>query len=260
MQIVYSKLDPAGTNISKKLAKLIENNNSEIKKEDIICINESLLYSDKEIEKITENEFILFASRHKSESGKPSFTVHVPGNWGKAEMGGKDNEISFSDPIRMKTLISLLNEKNRNSNLNMNVTMEVDHHGPFCKTPCSFIEIGSSENEWKNEKYAEIVAEVINEHEDKMEEIDVKEISVGVGGGHYCPAFNKHEIEGKIAFAHVIPNYAVEMLKYETFVQAFDRSKEEVESLYIDWKGLKQEQRKKVIEYCDEYGIQYKRI
>ncbi|MEM3543792.1 MAG: D-aminoacyl-tRNA deacylase, partial [Candidatus Micrarchaeia archaeon] len=63
-----------------------------------------------------------------------------------------------------------------------------------------------------------------------------------------------------IAFAHIIPNYAVDNLEYPTFTQAFERCSEEVENVYIDWKGLKQEQRKKIIEFCNEYGVEYKRI
>ncbi len=259
MQILYSKSDPAGVNIARCLKSLIEKGDSSISEKDLNETKESLLYSDDLVRKI-EDEFVLFASKHKSESGKPSFTVHVPGNWGKAEMGGKDREISFSDPIRMKALVMLLNERNGKMKLDMNVTMEVDHHGPLCMKPCAFVEIGSSEKEWKNEKYAEVVAEIINEFEEFTEKIEVREISVGVGGGHYCPAFNKHEIEGKIAFAHIVPNYAVDQLEYSAFTQAFERSCEEVENVYIDWKGLKQDQRKKIIEFCNEYGMEHKRI
>ncbi|MEM3369428.1 MAG: D-aminoacyl-tRNA deacylase [Candidatus Micrarchaeia archaeon] len=259
MQILYSIADPAGVNIARSLKSIIEKGDSDISEKNLTEVKESLLYSDDLVRKI-EDEFILFASKHKSESGKPSFTVHVPGNWGKAEMGGKDKEISFSDPIRMKTIITLLNERNKQMKLDMDTSMEVDHHGPFCMRPCAFVEIGSSEKEWKNDKYAELVAEIINEFEEYMEKIEVKEISLGVGGGHYCPAFNKHEIEGKIAFAHLIPNYAVDSLEYPTFTHAFERSSEEVENVYIDWKGLKQGQRKKIIEFCNEYGVEYKRI
>lgn len=259
MKIISSKTDIAGTGIMNGIKEIINSGKSEIKEHDLMEIEESLLYSDKVIENISD-EFILFASRHKSESGKPSFTTHVPGNWGKAEMGGRDGEISYSDPIRMKAIAVGLNRKKKKKDYPVDVTLEVDHHGPLCLKPCAFIEVGSSEAEWKNKKYTDSVAEVINEFEDIMEEIEVKEIAVGVGGGHYCPAFNKHEIDGKIAFAHVIPNYAVNDLKYETFLQAFERSSEEVESIYIDWKGLKQEQRRKIISFCDEYGIEYKRL
>ncbi|MCX8202607.1 MAG: D-tyrosyl-tRNA(Tyr) deacylase [Candidatus Micrarchaeota archaeon] len=259
MRILYSKQDPAGTNVALRLSSMIENGKTGISEKDLVQIEGSLLYSDSIVKKI-EDEFIIFASKHKSESGKPSFTIHVPGNWGKAEMGGKDREISFSDPVKMKSMAVLIKEKNKEMGADLNVTLEVDHHGPFCATPCAFIEIGSSEREWKIEKYGKIVGEVISEYEDNVKEIDVNEICIGVGGGHYCPAFNKHEFEGNVAFAHIVPNYAIDSLEYETFIQAFERTTEEIDCVYIDWKGLRQEQRKKIIGFINEYGMEYKRI
>ncbi|MEM3543793.1 MAG: hypothetical protein QXF07_02110, partial [Candidatus Micrarchaeia archaeon] len=83
MQILYSIADPAGVNIARSLKSIIEKGDSDISEKNLTEVKESLLYSDDLVRKI-EDEFILFASKHKSESGKPSFTVHVPGNWGKA--------------------------------------------------------------------------------------------------------------------------------------------------------------------------------
>lgn len=247
MYILYSKYDQAGKNIADCIGRVE-------KKANILEVEVSLLNSDSIVEKI-EERFIVFASRHKSESGKASFTIHVPGNWGIAEMGGKDREISFSDPLRMKAIAFLLNKEGK-----LDVSLEVDHHGPLCMKPCVFVEIGSSEKEWNNLVYAETAANAIIFHEDAMNELDVKEIGIGVGGGHYCPAFNKYEFDGNVAFAHIIPNYAVDKLEYSTFVQALERTTEEIDSVYIDWKGLKQEQRKKIIDFSNEYGIEYKRI
>jgi len=258
MHIIYSTQDPAGVNICRSIKDNLKKNrtyNINITKIDI-----SLLYADEVVNNI-ETEFIIFASKHKSESKRPSFTVHVPGNWNKAEMGGRDKEISYSDPIKMKALIMTLHKKvTKNMKENIPVTMEVDHHGPLCKKPCSFIEIGSGEEQWNNKEYGDIVGETIVEFMDNINNIDVKTIAVGVGGGHYCPAFNKPEIEGNIAFAHIIPNYAVEEIEYETFVQSIKRSTEEVEKVLIDWKGLKQKERQKILDFTKEFGIDYVRV
>lgn len=258
MHVIYSTQDPAGVNIYNNLKKILEkeqtSNKPEITKTDL-----PLLYSDEIVNKI-ETDFLVFASKHKSESKKPSFTVHVPGNWNKAEMGGKDKQISFSDPIKMKALITALDKKIKKMNIEIPVVMEVDHHGPLCSNPCAFIEIGSSEEQWNNVEYGRIVGETIMEFEDGIDEIEVKTVAVGVGGGHYCPAFNKPEIEGNVAFAHIIPNYAAGAIEYETFVQSIERSTEEVEKVLIDWKGLKQQERQKIIHFTEEYGIDYVRV
>jgi len=248
--VIYSSQDPAGTGIAESLQK----GGIETIRTDL-----GLLYSEVEIERI-KTDFIVFASKHKSESGSPVFTVHVPGNWNAADMGGKPGQISKSDPIMMKALAVTLEKARKRASIEINVGMEVDHHGPLCMVPCCFTEIGSTEKEWKNRKYAEAVAEAIIGFEDEMGRIDVKEIAFGIGGGHYCPAFNKLELEGAVAFAHIMPNYAADGVSIDTFMQAFERTTEEIDIVLIDWKGLKAAQRDKVLKFANEAGAEWRKV
>ncbi len=259
MHVIYSTQDVAGCLITKNLTKI--NNERFVEGKTITKTDESLLNSEKIVNAI-KTDFLIFASKHKSESGKPSLTVHVPGNWSSAQMGGKDRQISWNDPIKMKGLICTLSRiaSEKGMKKETEITLEVDHHGPLSRTPCAFIEVGSTMNEWKNERYSIAVAEAIAYYEETLPELEVKKIAVGVGGGHYCPAFNKHEIEGNVAFAHIVPNYAAPVLEYETFIQSFERTTKEVETVLIDWKGLRQQERAKIISYCEKYGKEWERV
>ena len=258
MHIIYSTRDPAGSLISKNLK---EKDPDRFEEGRFLTKTDSSLLDSDELANSIKTDFLVFASKHKSESGKPSLTVHVPGNWASAEMGGKEGQISWSDPMKMKALAFGLSRiaHERGIEKETAVTMEVDHHGPLSHSPCAFVEVGSTMKEWEDERYSEAVAEAIYRIEDYLKEIEVKKVAVGVGGGHYCPAFNKGEIEGDVAFAHIVPNYAAPKLEYETFIQAFERTTEEVEEVLIDWKGLKQQERDKIIGYCGRYGAEWKR-
>src|SRR5581483_11013747 len=48
---------------------------------------------------------ILFASRHRAESGKPALTVHPIGNWGEAALGGKPRALSPTAPVLMGRIL-----------------------------------------------------------------------------------------------------------------------------------------------------------
>ncbi|MFH1470286.1 MAG: D-aminoacyl-tRNA deacylase, partial [Candidatus Micrarchaeota archaeon] len=131
--------------------------------------------------------------------------------------------------------------------------MECTHHGPTSmKTPFFFIEIGSTEKEWVNEKAGEIVADAIMKSVEP--ELPKFRIAMGAGGTHYCPSFTKFEIETDLAFAHIIPNYAADSIEEETFQQGVEKSKTKL--LVLDWKGLKGSQREKIIGFAKNSGLE----
>ena len=250
MEVIFSSKDPAGTLIAKALSECdVESTKTD----------SGLLYAEQDIDKI-KTDFLVFASKHKSESGAPVFTVHVPGNWNAADMGGKPGQISWSDPLGMKSIAVALEKERKRAGIEITVGMEVDHHGPLCTIPCCFTEIGSTETEWNNSKYAAAVAAAITEAKDTQNENSANEIAFCVGGGHYCPAFNKLELGDRIAVAHTLPNYAVDSVAPETFAQAFERTSEEIDVVLIDWRGLKAPQREKVLKLTNEAGAEWRKV
>jgi D-aminoacyl-tRNA deacylase len=207
---------------------------------------------------------IVVLSPHKSAREYPALTVHVPGNWGAAEMGGEPRTLNTVMAGGMREVLRGLHAGNEKYSLGWNVSMEADHHGPTCKSPIMFVEIGSSGREWGNPTAAKIVAEAV------MRMLEWGDDSGGggdcesyfcVGGGHYCPRFSKMGLgegasHGGRAAGHVLPKYGIGELEVDTFSQAMEKSVEEVLGVLIEKDGVNAAQREKVMGLAKEYGAE----
>jgi D-aminoacyl-tRNA deacylase len=191
---------------------------------------------------------IIVASKHKSASGIRSLTVHPIGNWGKAEYGGKDRVVVKTNPHLMTQALRLLK---KNNNLEeYTVSFEATHHGPYLETPTFFIEIGSTEEEWRDDRAGEILAKTILELEEKR-----YVPAIGIGRGHYMPRITDVALHYKISFGHMLPSYAVEYVNEGTLKMACENS-DNCKYAYIHRKGLKSEQKKKVLGILNNLGIE----
>jgi D-aminoacyl-tRNA deacylase len=160
---------------------------------------------DEEIENLGYSpDTIIFASRHASAAKKKTLSIHAVGNFSNAEYGGKDATLVLCNPLLMRKALELLNEKSLEE---YEVCYEATHHGPYLEKPCFFIEVGSTEKEWGDERACKAIAEVILEIEEKQ-----YEIAIGIGGGHYAPRFTDLALEKDIAFGHIAAKYAVPYL------------------------------------------------
>ena len=249
--VIYSTQDPAGVNIAENLREMGQ---------EVLRTEQPLLYSERFLKDI-DTDFIVFASKHKSEKGVPAFTVHVPGNWNAADMGGQPGQVAFSGPIRMKG-IAVQMEKERQMNASSMpeflFSLEVDHHGPMSETPCAFVELGSTEREWSDRKLGAAVARAIANG--LKERITVKEVVFGVGGGHYCPAFTRMELGTDIAVSHVLPGHHIDGIGYETFLQGIERGERKTDTVALDWKGLKGSQREKILSFVEKAGVKWRKV
>ncbi len=90
--IAYSIKDKAGVNIVEELKKI-----GFIPQIPIIELKKETIYSDdlnsKNYPELRNIDFLVFASRHKSEKGNPSLSLHAPGNFRNADFGGKSGKI-----------------------------------------------------------------------------------------------------------------------------------------------------------------------
>jgi D-tyrosyl-tRNA(Tyr) deacylase len=201
-----------------------------------------------------DSEGIVVLSPHRSEREYPALTVHVPGNWDAAQMGGEARTLNTVMAGRMREVLRGLHCGNEKHSLGWNVSMEADHHGPTCKSPIMFVEIGSSEREWGNPTAAKIVAEAVMR---MLEWEGGCEPYFCVGGGHYCPKFSKMGLgDGERAAGHVLPKYGVETLGMDTFSQAMEKCVEEVRGVLIEKKGVNAAQRGIVEKLAKEYGAE----
>ncbi|ASJ15648.1 D-tyrosyl-tRNA(Tyr) deacylase [Thermococcus chitonophagus] len=268
--IMTTKIDKASMNIKEKLIENFGFKESEgsfdgnplYKRGDMIILttNDEMIYYDnldREIERQLDfkPEVIAFASRHSSKQKLPALTTHVTGNWGKAMYGGKDESFAVALPTAMKLALLKMNELN---GLGWTVCYEATHHGPSeLEVPSFFIEIGSSEEEWVNDRAGEIIAEtimyVLNEYERHLGKFKV---ALGIGGGHYAPKQTKRALEGDIAFGHILPKYAQPVSK-DIILKALNRFAENVDAIYVDWKGSRGETRQLAKTLAQELGLEF---
>lgn len=251
--IVASKLDKAGINITTQLSQF-----GQFK---FYLVDKEIIYTENlDLEKINQYDFVIFASKHKSESKEKTLSVHAPGNWRLAEFGGEKNKICKTSALFMKHIFEKLGENVEKHYLKeFKVTMEATHHGPLIDKPCLFIEIGSTETEWGSSRAGFVVAKTISEAISDFRENPYTEIAIAIGGPHYCPSFNKIQMKSNVAISHVIPQYAFP-LSEEMIAEAVKKTDEELDFAVLDWKGLgNSEQRQKITEILDKLYINYRK-
>ena len=266
--IIASSKDHAGINIRnnllglfdfKKLNDNFENNEVyEFKEIDdkivkLYLTNNDLIFSEN-IDRQIDADIFIFASRHRSKENTPAFTIHSIGNWNIAEIGGYERELCYSSAILMKNIFLELNENAKNTNYQ--ITMEATHHGPYVKKPAVFIEIGSTEKEWKNNSNGEIIGKtIIKSLENKNKNYKV---AIGIGGTHYCANFNKIMLGSNVAFSYVCPKYALQYLSEDLIQQSLQKTVEKVDFAVLDWKGLGTEKRR-IVELLKSVNLEFKR-
>lgn len=207
---------------------------------DEFCIAETkerLIYADYidlKLAKYVDFEEILFASRHSSKDGRKIFTVHVSGNAGTADFGGKPYSLAKPSPHTMKNYVLALKER-IDRKPDFEFTMEVTHHGPSeISRPSAFYEIGSTEEEWKDREAAEIVAESMVEAI-KSERRDWN-VAVGVGGTHYAPRQTEIILSTTFTFGHNFAKYTFDHLNARFLAEAVKLS--EAKYIIIDEKSV----------------------
>lgn len=253
--IAYGKDDPAGTNIVQQLKKT-----SFTPQIPIIQLKKHPIYSEN-IDKLPEFkniDFIIFASTHKSEKNQPSLSLHAPGNWRDAKLGGKPGQICSTSAQVLKYLFQQLNKNAQEVREKYEITLECTHHGPLITLPCCFIEIGCNEEQWKDKQAGKIIAKTILSLQNFKPNKNLIP-AVGIGGPHYCPGFNKIQLNSNYAISHIIPQYVLPLTE-NMLKQAEQKTSEQVSTILLDWKGCgKSEQRQEVISLIEKSGLKYKR-
>jgi len=242
--ILTSKADPGSETILTQLLTLTEwdvigeYDGLPVLRNDkyfIVSITKRHIFAEGEDDKIRnalgiEFDTIIVASRHKSVTGRRTLTVHPVGNYKDADFGGKPKTLGIPSPNKMTQALRILSVNAKE--LDYGVCYEVTHHGPFIRTPLFFIEIGSTENEWGDEEAGKAIAKTILDITDPD-----YDVAVGVGGGHYAPRFTEVAMDRRIAFGHMIPNYALDGIDKEMVKMAIKVSGAKL--VYIHRKSMK---------------------
>jgi len=202
-------------------------------------------------------EYYIFASTHKSSSNSQSLTVHTPGNWGNADLGGSARTLNFAYAAKLKVIAQTLSRLSPQLP-GWQVSVEVDHHGPSLDRPALFAEIGSTQNEWGLPEAGQIVAQAIL---DAIKNRETFPTYVGFGGTHYAPKFTPRIIGPGPAFGHLISGYALERdgCDAEMVAQAIEKNVEKPQGALIDWKGIKKEPKGKLVAALEDAGIEWQK-
>jgi len=250
--IIGSKFDVASRNIIMNLMDLGRFNYH--------LINGDMLKSaNLDFLKIKEYDMVIFASKHESKEKHKTLSIHAPGNYREVWGGGKEGRLCPASALFQKHLFNVLNSEAKKAELRYDVTLEATHHGPLIDKPCVFIEIGGSIDEWRDKKASFVVAKTIRRAIETYKENEYYEIIVGIGGGHYCPAFNKLQLKSNTAVAHIIPKY-VKPITERMILEAINQTIEEVDFVVLDYKGLgKKEERDEIIKILDRNYISWKK-
>lgn len=248
--VVSSEQDIAGMNIAsfvKGLPKYITD-------KDIVHA-ESIDKKDQGFSNPIGEDFIIFASKHRGAQEK-ILSLHAPGNWRDSKFGGREGKVCKTSASVLKTFFQ---ELNKNIPEGWQATLECTHHGPFIEKPCLFIEIGSNKENWKDKKAAKAVATTIENAVKILQDNFEYKSAIGIGGPHYCPNFNKIQLNSKYAISHIIPEYALPLTE-EMLKEAISKTIEPVEIVLLDWKGLgKSEERRHALNILNRIGIKYLR-
>jgi D-aminoacyl-tRNA deacylase len=264
--IIASRRDPAAQNVARDLIRLgdlrpvsetsvdlFRQGNVLLKFVETDGIHTNSLNADVQV------DAVIFASRHRSESGEPTLTTHWSGNpTSRAEFGGNPKTLSFTDPPRLRAALLALDQARETRKLDYAVSLEATHHGPTeLGVPTLFVEIGSTEKEWHDIKAAGAVAEAIWK---AATEPTPGKNAVGFGGGHYCNKQSAAIRNDGYAFSHVLSKYFFEEYDEEIVRMAFNRTIGMCRTAVIDWKGVKGADRAELLQTLSEIGVEVVRV
>lgn len=225
----------------------------------LVTLNSESVYAQSLDDSFTSLELIVFISKHSSASGTPTLSVHTPGNLGKAELGGLPRTVSVSPANTMRDVLKAMTRLKEEMQLDYEVSYECTHHGPSLDVPTMFAELGSSPKQWNDSKASEAVAHATMEAIAKLSESHAK-VALGIGGPHYSGKFTRLALKNKTAFGHIIPKYAITYVDLEILRQCIKKTLEKVESLILDWKGIKGENKSELIEMLAKTGLPIEKI
>ncbi|CAI8608588.1 unnamed protein product [Vicia faba] len=123
------------------------------------------------------------------------------------------------------------------------ITLEATHHGPLTNKPTMFLEIGSTEDYWKRQDAAQVMAQLVWEGLGLGGGTDVgnwsrangkKKVLLGIGGGHYVPRHMDVILKDDVWAGHLLSGYSVPMEdpKGETNVEIGGTWKQSIKAAY----------------------------
>lgn len=225
----------------------------------LITLNDESVRAQTLPEDFPNSALVVFISRHSSQSGKPTLSVHTPGNFAAAELGGLPKKVSIAPAVAMQTALKALVHYKDTLLLHYEVSYECTHHGPSLAVPTMFVELGSSETQWNDMKAAQAVA---NATMTAIVEFRAPTDSavLGIGGTHYNQKFTLMALMGEAVFGHMVPKYAISYFDAEILSECMEKTLEKVPLAVLDWKGIRSEDKPGLLSALETAGLPYKKV
>jgi D-aminoacyl-tRNA deacylase len=271
--VVASNKDPASLNIRKQILTQYSFNETtekfqgnviysrQINNGDVylITLNQESVYAQSLSDFFPKSELVVFISRHSSTTGTPTLSVHTPGNVSQAELGGNPREVSVSPANAMRDALKIMAKLAEEMRLKYQVSYEGTHHGPSLSVPTMFAELGSSPPQWNDAAAAEVVAHATMQAVSMFGRSSASTV-LGIGGPHYNSKFTRMALEKEVAFGHIIPKHSVPQIDPAMLGQCVKRTLEKVEHAVLDWKGIRGEDKPRVVEMLNETGLDFQKV
>jgi D-aminoacyl-tRNA deacylase len=225
----------------------------------LVTLKEESVKAQKLPDNFPNAKLIVFISRHSSQSGKPTLSVHAPGNFGEAELGGLSKTLSVAPAVAMQNALKALLHYKETFCLNFEVSFECTHHGPCLSVPTMFVELGSCSEQWSDLKAAEAVAHSAISTIANFTESSNSAV-LGIGGTHYNRRFTLMALVGEAAFGHMIPKYAVHLVDSKMISHCVEKTLEQVSLAILDWKGIKSEDKPSLLYALETAGVPFKKV
>ena len=269
--IVASKKDVASMNIAQKMLEIYDFEETGETFQENPTYQKTIRNSDVKLVTINSESInaqfitdtfapplLIFVSRHSSQSGIPTLSVHTPGNLTEeAEKGGFPKQVSISPASAIKEALKEMAHRVEEKRLAYKVSYECTHHGPSLNVPAMFAELGSSLKQWQDAEAAEAVAHATVAATAKQTQYPTV---IGIGGPHYNEKFTKIALTTSTAFGHIVPKYAIDEIDADMLRQCAEKTVEKVESAVLDWKGIKGEDKEKLIKAINTAGLKTEKV
>jgi len=201
---------------------------------DLLVIPTPAISADWLEEKYSYDGFV-FLSKHAAESEVLALTCHSTGNFSDAKFGGNSRQVAIPHPNLQKSYLQRLWQK-RDDFSKFQITIEATHHGPTSlNKPTIFIEIGTTEKQWKDVTLCDSIAKIVVDVVKTTQKSNP--VAICFGGTHYPDKFTNEIIHGKFALGTVVPKHALDFLDDELFLHILKRNKMAKTAL-LDWGGL----------------------
>jgi D-aminoacyl-tRNA deacylase len=266
--IVFSYQDPAGVGTAEALKSMSSHAECSLRRArscwilrdyDVVLagFEEDDIYFDF-LDEVFEGRVDGYIVLSRHSGGRPSLTVHHPGNPGpEAPYGGKPRSLPPAWPSLAAHLLRTYRRvaEERELTGEFQVTLEATHHGPTeLSKPIVFIEIGSSEREWvrrdAHEAMAETVLRVLREG---PKAVECRETVIGVGDTHYPVKHTRNVLEKDYCYGHIFSKHVLQYLDENILAMAVQQSVEPIRGIVLA--KVPSAVKKLVVAFAEKHGL-----